>query len=57
MDSACAPARSKSAGRYQGLTQLTDLAQAAFDIGEGQSGEHSEVAAVSVRVTVHAALG
>ena len=41
----------------QGLTQLTDLAQAAFDIGEGQSGEHSEVAAVSVRVTVHAALG
>ena len=30
-----------------GLTQLTDLAQAAFDNGVGQSGEHSEAAAVS----------
>jgi hypothetical protein len=28
-----------------GLTQLTDLAQAAFDNGVGQSGEHSEAAA------------
>jgi hypothetical protein len=30
-----------------GLTQLTDLAQPAFDNGVRQSGEHSEAAAVS----------
>ena len=44
MDSACAPARSES---ESGLTQLTDLAPAAFNNGVGQSGEHSEAAAVS----------
>jgi len=30
-----------------GLTQLTDLVQAAFDIREAQRGEHSVAAAVS----------
>jgi hypothetical protein len=42
-----------------GLTQLADLAQAAFDNGVGQSGEHSEAAAVCrrrLRVRNHGAV-